>query len=128
MIDADPLYVNFTSGSTGTPKGVVVCHRNVCEFIPCFAETFAITEKDVLANQAPFDFDVSVKDIYSGLFTPTESAAVACVYRRAGGDCADGVFHQPDEADGFSLRPRRDADGLGGQRALLPDDDERAGL
>lgn len=65
MIDADPLYVNFTSGSTGTPKGVVVCHRNVCEFIPCFAETFAITEKDVLANQAPFDFDVSVKDIYS---------------------------------------------------------------
>ncbi len=34
MIDADPLYVNFTSGSTGTPKGVVVCHRNVCEFIP----------------------------------------------------------------------------------------------
>ena len=53
MIDADPLYVNFTSGSTGTPKGVVVCHRNVCEFIPCFAETFAITENDVLANQAP---------------------------------------------------------------------------
>ena len=60
MIDADPLYVNFTSGSTGTPKGVVVCHRNVCDFIPCFTETFSIGEADVLAYQAPVDFDVSV--------------------------------------------------------------------
>ena len=80
MIDADPLYVNFTSGSTGTPKGVVVCHRNVCEFIPCFVETFAITEKDVLANQAPFDFDVSVKDIYSGLFTGARVEIVPTAY------------------------------------------------
>ena len=80
MIDADPLYVNFTSGSTGTPKGVVVCHRNVCEFIPCFADTFAITEKDVLANQAPFDFDVSVKDIYSGLFTGARVEIVPTAY------------------------------------------------
>ena len=80
MIDADPLYVNFTSGSTGTPKGVVVCHRNVCEFIPCFAETFAITEKDVLANQAPFDFDVSVKDIYSSLFTGARVEIVPTAY------------------------------------------------
>ena len=69
MIDTDPLYVNFTSGSTGTPKGVVVCHRNVLDFIPVFTETFGIGENDVIGNQAPFDFDVSVKDIYSGLFT-----------------------------------------------------------
>lgn len=69
MIDIDPLYVNFTSGSTGTPKGVAVCHRSVIDFINCFTEIFSITEADVLANQAPFDFDVSVKDIYSGIFT-----------------------------------------------------------
>ncbi len=69
MIDIDPLYVNFTSGSTGTPKGVVVCHRNVLDFIPVFTEIFGIHEDDVIANQAPFDFDVSVKDIYSGIFT-----------------------------------------------------------
>ena len=67
--DTDPLYVNFTSGSTGQPKGVVVSHRSVIDFIECFTEITGITEHDVLGNQAPLDFDVSVKDIYSGLKT-----------------------------------------------------------
>ena len=66
-IDTDPLYCNFTSGSTGTPKGVLVSHRSVIDFIPVFCSTFGIREDDVIANQAPFDFDVSVKDIYSML-------------------------------------------------------------
>ena len=66
-IDTDPLYINFTSGSTGVPKGIVVGHRSVLDFIDCFTELFSITESDVIANQAPFDFDVSVKDIYSSL-------------------------------------------------------------
>ncbi len=66
-LDVDPLYVNFTSGSTGTPKGVVVSHRSVIDFIPTFDQLFDIGESDVIANQAPFDFDVSVKDIYSAL-------------------------------------------------------------
>lgn len=67
--DVDPLYVNFTSGSTGTPKGVVVSHRSVIDFIPELVGTFGIGEDDVMANQAPFDFDVSVKDIYAALLT-----------------------------------------------------------
>ncbi len=65
--DTDPLYVMFTSGSTGKPKGVLVCHRSVLDFIDVFAETFGFGESDVLGNQAPFDFDVSTKDIYTGL-------------------------------------------------------------
>ncbi len=68
-IDNDPLYAMFTSGSTGVPKGVLVSHRCVIDFIDGFTEIFGITESDVLANQAPFDFDVSVKDIYSCLKT-----------------------------------------------------------
>lgn len=68
-LDTDPLYGIFTSGSTGDPKCVVVCHRSVIDFINVFTETFGITDKDVIGNQAPFDFDVSVKDIYSCLKT-----------------------------------------------------------
>lgn len=69
MVDTDALYVNFTSGSTGEPKGVVVGHKSVIEFIHYFTSIFQITSDDIIGNQAPFDFDVSVKDIYSMLMT-----------------------------------------------------------
>ena len=79
LIDTDPLYVNFTSGSTGVPKGIAVAHRSVIDFIDCFTDIFGITSDDIIANQAPFDFDVSVKDIYSALRT---GAALVIVPRR----------------------------------------------
>ena len=68
-LDVDPLYANFTSGSTGIPKGVLICHRSVIDFINEFTSKFDINHDDIIANQAPFDFDVSVKDIYSSIFT-----------------------------------------------------------
>lgn len=66
-IDTDPLYAIFTSGSTGVPKGVLVSHRSVIDLIENFALAFDFTDECVFGNQAPFDFDVSVKDIYSTL-------------------------------------------------------------
>lgn len=67
--DTMPLYTIFTSGSTGIPKGVCVAHRSVIDFIETFTKTFHINENDVIGNQAPWDFDVSVKDIYSTIKT-----------------------------------------------------------
>ena len=67
--DADPVYVLFTSGSTGVPKGVAVSHRAVIDFIDDFIARFGFGPDERIANQAPFDFDVSVKDIYGALAT-----------------------------------------------------------
>lgn len=67
--ETDLLYGIFTSGSTGTPKGIVVSHQAVLQFISHFTQTFGICDKDCIGNQAPFDFDVSVKDIYSSIMT-----------------------------------------------------------
>ena len=68
ILDIDPLYAICTSGSTGSPKSVLISHRNVIDFIPVFIRTFGLSDREVYANQAPFDFDVSTKDIYSTLF------------------------------------------------------------
>lgn len=77
-----PLYCNFTSGSTGVPKGVLVGHASVISFIDDFAPRFGITEDDVIGNQAPFDFDVSVKDIYSALKVGATLVIIPTAYFR----------------------------------------------
>ncbi|MBR2189610.1 MAG: amino acid adenylation domain-containing protein [Eubacterium sp.] len=68
IIDTDPLYAIFTSGSTGVPKGVLIAHRSVLDLVQSFEEAFAFPAGNVFGNQAPFDFDVSVKDIYNALY------------------------------------------------------------
>ncbi len=67
--DLQPIYAMFTSGSTGTPKCILLQHRGVLDFICEFVKEFKIDDTDIIANQAPFDFDVSVKDIFTSVYT-----------------------------------------------------------
>ncbi|MGI8890894.1 MAG: amino acid adenylation domain-containing protein [Chthoniobacterales bacterium] len=74
-IDHDLAYILFTSGSTGTPKGVMLSHLNALTFVNWSVETFGITEKDRLSNHAPFNFDLSVFDI----FVAVKAGAAICL-------------------------------------------------
>ncbi|MEV4410638.1 amino acid adenylation domain-containing protein [Catellatospora sp. NPDC049609] len=63
----DVAYILYTSGSTGTPKGVAISHRNALAFVDWAVELVGVTPVDRLSNHAPFNFDLSVFDLYAAL-------------------------------------------------------------
>lgn len=67
VLDIDPAYMIYTSGSTGTPKGILISHRSVIDFTDWMSAACGTGEEEVFANQAPFYFDLSVKDVYQTL-------------------------------------------------------------
>ncbi len=67
--DSDSLaYVIYTSGTTGNPKGVMVEHGSVINRIMWMIDEYAITSQDRILFKTPFCFDVSVWEIFIGVF------------------------------------------------------------
>jgi non-ribosomal peptide synthetase-like protein len=60
----DPAYAIYTSGTTGKPKGIVITQRNVCHYLRSGNEVLAITETDVVLQQASVAFDLSIEEIF----------------------------------------------------------------
>jgi len=58
-------YILFTSGSTGEPKGVCLSHRNALSFVRWAVAELGLGPQDRLSNHAPFNFDLSVFDLYA---------------------------------------------------------------
>jgi non-ribosomal peptide synthetase component F len=79
-LDKDPLYAMFTSGSTGVPKAVLISHLSVIDLIDNFKKEFNFSKDNIFGNQAPFDFDVSTKDIYSTLKNTATMFIIPKVY------------------------------------------------
>ena len=67
----DPLaYILFTSGSTGDPKGVPIPWSAVAHFVGWMRSQQRLEPgREVVLNQAPFSFDLSVMDLYLALTT-----------------------------------------------------------
>jgi amino acid adenylation domain-containing protein/non-ribosomal peptide synthase protein (TIGR01720 family) len=63
----DAAYVLFTSGSTGRPKGVVVCDGGMVNHLWAKVEDLGLSGSDIVVQNAPLTFDVSVWQMFSAL-------------------------------------------------------------
>ncbi|MBR2576643.1 MAG: D-alanine--poly(phosphoribitol) ligase subunit DltA [Firmicutes bacterium] len=73
----ESFYIIFTSGSTGKPKGVVITCDNLEHYLQWSSGLAGgIAEGSVFLDQAPFSFDLSVMDLYTGLYTGSTVIAV----------------------------------------------------
>ncbi|MEA3412383.1 MAG: amino acid adenylation domain-containing protein [Pseudomonadota bacterium] len=61
----DRAAILYTSGSTGRPKGVVISHRAIAAFSAWGVSTFGLDRNDRIGSLAPFNFDLSLFDLFA---------------------------------------------------------------
>ena len=79
-------YIVFTSGTTGVAKGVPITYKNLDNFINWINNTYPFNSyKDInVLNQASFSFDLSVMDLYYGLFNKHSIYSITRTNQRDG--------------------------------------------
>ena len=60
----DLVYIIYTSGSTGLPKGVMIEHKSLINRLFWMQRAYPINEDDVILQKTPFNFDVSVWELF----------------------------------------------------------------
>ena len=61
------MYVLFTSGSTGVPKGVQITEKNLSNTLNWSRNYFNWRNNDAIGIVTPFNFDISIFDLFIGL-------------------------------------------------------------
>jgi amino acid adenylation domain-containing protein len=71
--DGEQLFnIIYTSGSTGEPKGVMVPHRGIINRLQWMQQAYPIGENDRILQKTPFNFDVSVWELFWPLMQGAE--------------------------------------------------------
>jgi amino acid adenylation domain-containing protein len=60
-------YVMYTSGSTGLPKGAMIHHEGMLNHLRAKVRSLDLSEKDIVAQNAPSSFDISVWQMLAAL-------------------------------------------------------------
>ncbi|WSD00376.1 amino acid adenylation domain-containing protein [Streptosporangium sp. NBC_01755] len=73
----DLAYVIYTSGSTGRPKGAMVHRRGMVNHLLAQVEDLELDSSDVMVQNAPLTFDMSVGQMLAGLIVGAQVRVVS---------------------------------------------------